>query len=96
MIKVIGLIALKDTAAFDQYRAQVGATVARYGGVVNFRGRLVATYWNELPCPDFNAFVELEFADLSAAQRWADSPEYQALVPIRQKAMDLTLLGMGE
>ena len=90
-IKLIGLIRLKDPAAFEIYRGQVGATVEAYKGTVTTRGSHAKTYWNELPCGEFNAFVELTFPTSDDADRWANSPEYQALLPIRSTAMDLTL-----
>lgn len=90
-IKIIGLIRLKDTNAFETYRNQVGATVERYKGAVTARGACDHIYWNELPCGEFNAYVELNFPTSADADRWANSPEYQAIVPIREQAMDLTL-----
>lgn len=90
-IKIIGLIRLKDSAAFEIYRSQVGATVERYNGSIAARGPVDKTYWNELPCGAFNAFVELAFPSAEDADRWANSPEYQAIVPVRGLAMDLTL-----
>lgn len=90
-VKIIGLIHLKDPAAFEIYRSQVGATVETYQGSVVARGAVGKTYWNELPCGEFTAFVELQFPSATDADRWAASPEYQALVPVRAQAMDLTL-----
>jgi uncharacterized protein (DUF1330 family) len=94
--KIIGLIRLKDQTAFETYRSQVGATVERYNGAVVARGACDKFYWNELACGDFNAFVELRFPSPEDADRWADSPEYQAIVPIRNEAMDLTLFRIND
>ena len=90
-VKIIGLIRLKDPAAFETYRSQVGATVEKYRGTVIARGTAGKTYWNELPCGDFTAFVELQFPSATDADRWAASAEYQALVPVRREAMALSL-----
>lgn len=90
-VKIIGLIRLKDPAAFEIYRSQVGATVEKYKGSVVARGTAGKTYWNELPCGEFTAFVELQFPSPSDADRWAASLEYQAIVPVRTQGMDLTL-----
>ena len=95
-VKIIGLIRMKDPAAFEIYRSQVGATVEKYQGSVVARGTSVKTYWNELPCGEFTAFVELQFPSEVDADRWAASPEYQALVPVRSQAMSLTLFRVGE
>lgn len=90
-VKIIGLIRLKDAIAFETYRSQVGATVARYQGTVAARGKVTHLYWDQLPTGGFGAFVELQFPSADAAARWAESPEYQALLAVRAQAMDLTL-----
>ncbi len=90
-VKIIGMIWLKDLQAFEVYRSQVGATVERYEGSIVCRGTVDKTYWNELPCGEFSAFVELSFPSAEHADRWAASPEYQSIVAVRQEAMDLTL-----
>ncbi len=89
--KIIGLIRLKDPSAFEIYRGQVGATVERHNGSVAGRGNCDKFYWNELGGSEFNAYVELNFPSPEDADRWACSPEYQAIVPIRNEAMALTL-----
>lgn len=94
-IKVIGLIELTDQAAFEQYRSQVGKTVEQYGGSIQNRGTITEVFWNELGCTPFSAYVELAFPKQEDAHAWAHSPEYQALVGIRSKAMKLTLFGVS-
>jgi uncharacterized protein (DUF1330 family) len=93
-IRVVGLIKLQDMAAFDVYRAQVGATIERFGGTICRRGEPFAMPWNELNCDSFDAYVELEFPDEAAALAWSGSAEYLALVPVRSKAMKLTLFAV--
>ena len=95
MIKVIGLMELTDQNAFAQYRAQVSNTVEQYKGVIKHRGEIKELFWNELGCSSFSAFVELEFPSIEDANLWANSPEYQSLVPIRSKAMKLTLFSIS-
>ena len=94
-IKVIGLIQLNDLKAFEGYRAQVGDTVALYQGTITSRGSFNTFLWNELHCDSFSAFVELEFPSLADSQAWASSPEYQNLLPVRTKAMKLTLFSIS-
>lgn len=90
-VKVIGLIKLANPAAFEVYRGQVVATVERYQGTVVARGSSLGMVWNELHCGTFDTFVEIHFPTKTLAETWATSPEYQALLPIRQEAMQLTL-----
>lgn len=94
-IKVIGLIQLNDLEAFEEYRSQVGDTVALYQGKIASRGSFNTFLWNELECGAFSAFVELEFPDLEHSHSWANSPEYQSLLPIRIQAMKLTLFSVS-
>jgi uncharacterized protein (DUF1330 family) len=93
-VKVIGLIELTDQNAFEQYRSRVGQTVALYKGSIQNRGSVSEIFWNELNCARFNAFVELTFPSPEDAKAWAHSPEYQALVTIRNTAMKLTLFAV--
>lgn len=95
MVKVIGLIELKDQGAFEQYRSQVGHTVELYKGSIRSRGEVAELFWNELDCETFSAFVELEFSNVQDAHAWASSPEYRSLVTIRSKAMKLTLFSVA-
>ena len=94
-IKVIGLIQLLDAEAFEIYRSQVGATVEKFGGTIAFRGNHLDTFWNELGCGSFNACVELEFPSRDVAVEWAASDDYQRLLPVRNKAMAVTLFSVG-
>jgi uncharacterized protein (DUF1330 family) len=93
-VKVIGLIALKNPVAFDRYRSQVGQTIAQYGGTVVFRGARTDWFWNDLDCAAFDACVEIDFPTREDAQKWANSPEYAALLAVRSEAMTLTLFGV--
>ncbi|NDF99702.1 MAG: DUF1330 domain-containing protein [Chitinophagia bacterium] len=93
-MKVIGLIKILDLDAFEAYRSQVGDTVARYSGSVEFRGEKKFMPWNELGCQDFDACVILSFPTPDLAQRWAVSPEYASLLSVRGRAMTLTLFGV--
>ena len=94
MVKVIGLMELADQEAFAEYRSQVSQTVALYNGAIKNRGSVNDLFWNELGSAPFNTFVELEFPTAQDAHAWANSTEYQQLVPIRSKAMKLTLFSV--
>jgi uncharacterized protein (DUF1330 family) len=93
--KVIGLMDLTDPSAFEEYRKQVGETVALYQGRIEARGVITEIFWNELQCMPCSTYVELHFPNKEDAHAWAHSPQYQSLVPIRNQAMKLTLLGIA-
>ena len=85
----VGQIRVKDAAAWEQYRGQVGATLIRYGGEVMFRGSLQQVFSG---AGDHDSVVALRFESLQAAKRWHDSPEYQALIPIRDQGAEVALM----
>ena len=85
----IGRIRVTDAAAWETYRGKVGATIGQYGGEVLFRGALQHAFSG---CVDHDNVVALRFENMEAAKRWHDSPEYQALVPIRDQGAEVTLV----
>jgi uncharacterized protein (DUF1330 family) len=85
----VGHIHVKNAAAWEVYRSQVGATIAQYGGQLLFRGQQQRVFSGKMPHENV---VALQFESLEAANRWHESPEYQALLPIREKAADVTLV----
>ncbi len=84
----VGRIRVKDAVLWEQYRGRVGATIVQYGGEILFRGSMRQPLSGEA---GHDSVVALRFADLDAAKRWHDSPEYQALVPLRDSGADVTL-----
>lgn len=78
-----GNISIHDMALYEQYRAQVPAIIAKYGGRYLVRGGTV-----EVVEGDVNAQrqVILEFPDMAALKAFYTSTEYAPLIAIRQKA----------
>ena len=91
MCTVIGLLKTKDSAAFEIYKAGVPATLPPYQGEVIGRGAFAETFANEREMPEVDAVALLQFPSLEQAKRWANGPEYQALIPVRNQAIELTL-----
>ena len=85
----VGQIRVKDAAAWESYRRHVGATVAQYGGEVLFRAAIERVFNGR---GEHDSVVALRFTDIEAAKRWHDSPQYQALVPLRDQGADVTLV----
>jgi uncharacterized protein (DUF1330 family) len=76
-------IDIHDPAGLEEYRKQVPATVAKYGGRFIVRGGTFETLegsWQP------KRLVLLEFPDVEAARRWYDSDEYRPLKAMRLKA----------
>lgn len=85
----VGLIHVRDEVHWEHYVSQVGETIAQYGGRVIFRGtqkKVMAGALHE------EKVVTLQFADVAAALRWHESPEYQRLILIRDAGADVTLV----
>ena len=85
----VGRIRIKDAAAWELYRSQVGATIAQFGGEVMFRGGLQQVLSG---AGDHDSVVAIRFENIEAAKRWHDSPEYQSLVPVREQGAEVSLV----
>ena len=85
----VGHIRVKNAEAWAQYQSRVGATIAQYGGELLFRGEQQRLFSGAM---SHEKVVALQFENIDAANRWHDSPEYQALIPIRERAADVTLV----
>jgi len=80
---LIANIDVTDPALFEQYRAQVPAVIAQYGGKYAVRGGAVETVEGSAP---FKRLVVLEFASMAALKAFYSSPEYAPLIALRQKS----------
>jgi len=69
-----------DPAGFEEYRKQVPATVARYGGKFLVRGGQVPTLEGDWKA---KRMVVTEFPNIEQARRWYDSEEYRAFKALR-------------
>jgi len=85
----IGHITVKDPAKWAEYRSQVPGTLAPWGAELLLRGKLAKVFSGTYAHTDT---VAIRFPDLAAAQGWHGSAAYQALIPLRQQAADVTLL----
>lgn len=80
---VIAEVDVTDAAAYEDYRKQVPAVVAKYGGKFVVRGGKVETLegsWSP------KRIVVLEFPSVEQAQKWYRSSEYAPLIALRQRA----------
>ena len=76
-------VEVTDPAGFEEYKQQVPATLARYGGRYLVRGGHTETLegsWRP------KRVVILEFPDRAAAKAWWSSQEYAALKALRQRS----------
>jgi uncharacterized protein (DUF1330 family) len=86
---VIANVSVEDVAAYEPYRDQVPAIINRYGGRYLVRGGAIEVREGE---PGIARLVILEFPSVEAARSFYDSPEYQAILPIRLDTANSTLV----
>jgi uncharacterized protein (DUF1330 family) len=80
---IIAEIEVTDPQAYEKYRARTPEAVARHGGRFIVRGGKALLLEGG---PEPARLVILEFADMEAAKRFYDSPDYREILPLRQQA----------
>lgn len=80
---VFANIEVTDPVLYEEYRKGVPATIAQYGGRFVARGGAVEGLEGGY-AP--KRVVILEFPSVERAKAWWDSPEYQPLRVLRQRA----------
>ena len=86
---IIAWLTVKDPEKMDAYRADVSATVKKYGGSYVFSGRGVEALEGDWTA---HGMTILEFPTQDDARRWYESPEYAPLIAVREAAADGCLL----
>lgn len=87
---VIGHITVKDPEKWDEYRSRVPGTLAPWGAELILRRKLASVLAGEHAHTNT---VVIRFPDKGALDGWHASPDYQALIPLRNQAADMVLLG---
>ncbi len=90
---VIGHVRVKDAHKWAEYRRRVPATFQAWDGELVMRGERAAVLAGEHDATDV---VVLRFPNIQAAHGWHDSPEYQALIPLREEGADVMLISFEE
>jgi uncharacterized protein (DUF1330 family) len=80
---LIADVEVTDGQAYQAYREQVPAVIAAYGGRYLVRGGAVRRLEGD---GALHRLVVLEFPDMAKLTAFYESPEYQRLAPLRQKA----------
>ena len=76
---------IKDAEGFRTYSQKAPATVSQYGGKFMVRGPKPESLKGDAPK---GPFLVLAFDSADQARKWAASPEYAALLPLRDQAAD--------
>lgn len=86
---VIANVSVEDAAAYEGYRSKTAAIIEQYGGRILVRGGAIEVREGD---PGISRLVILEFPSVDAARTFYDSPEYQAILPIRFDTANSTLI----
>jgi len=76
---------VKDAESFRTYGQRAPATVTQYGGKFLVRGAKPENLKGDMPQ---GPFLVLAFESADQARKWANSPEYTALIPLRDQGAD--------
>ena len=82
-------VQVKDPEKLKVYVSQVGATIAAHGGKMAARGKVAKQLAGEVKHQIEAVF---EFPSADAIDTWYGSDAYQALIPNRDEAADVTIV----
>jgi uncharacterized protein (DUF1330 family) len=80
---LIAEIEISDPETYDKYKARTPGVIEQYGGRFIVRGGKAQQLEGER---EPGRLVVIEFPDVAAARRFYDSPEYRAIIGLRQRA----------
>jgi uncharacterized protein (DUF1330 family) len=83
---VVVLAKIKNPEKLAEYSKAAGPIVAQYGGKFTTRAPIVESLTKNA---EFNRFVMIEFPNPDAPRTWYNSPEYQALIPLRDEGAEM-------
>ena len=79
---VVAEVDVTDQATFQKYAEKAPGTIAQYGGHYVIRGGKSDSIEGDAP----KRFVVIRFDSVEKAKAWEDSPEYDAIKPIRHSS----------
>ncbi len=85
---VVTIKKINDLEAFREYAVQAQPLVERHGGRYVAVDKTPAVRSGEWP---YVRTIIVAYPNFAAAQKFYDSPEYQAIVPIRMRAIDANI-----
>lgn len=86
---VVTIQQVKDFDAFRDYAVKVAPIIERHGGKYVAVDKTPDVRDGSWP---FVRTVIVAYSNYAAAKSWYDSPEYQAIIPIRKRAIDANIV----
>ena len=87
---MVAEIEVEDAEAYEAYKANVGATLVKFGGKFLSRGGKSTIFEGEWR----SRMVLIEFPDMPSLEAWYSSPEYAPLLAIRLGSSTARLIGL--
>jgi uncharacterized protein (DUF1330 family) len=87
---LIGHMTVKDEEKWVAYRSQVPDTLTDWGAEIVFRGKCNSVLYGH---HEYSNTVIIRFPHMAALKGWYQSPDYQALIPLRNQGADMVLIG---
>ncbi len=84
----IAQVRIKDPEKFQAYAGSVGETFKPHGGELLLRGKAEGVLAGEL---NHDAVGIIRFPSQESLTAWHESDAYQALIPLRQEAAEMTI-----
>jgi uncharacterized protein (DUF1330 family) len=86
---IVTIREIKDQSAFDEYASKVKPVIESFGGRYVAVERDAITKSGDWP---YVRTVVVEFPSLARAKEWYTSRQYQALIPVRERAIDINFV----
>jgi uncharacterized protein (DUF1330 family) len=88
---LIADVDVTDSAVFEEYKREVPATEAHYGGRYLGRGGITKVLEGDWQP---HRLVIVEFPDMASLMAWYDSPEYAPLKAIRERCATTRIIAL--
>ncbi len=89
----IATTTIKDSDKLQEYAGKAAQTFAAFGGKLLTRGKVESTLAGD---SNHQAAAIVSFLDMDTLNAWYQSKEYQALIPLRDEAANMTLVAYTE
>ncbi|MCH8113638.1 MAG: DUF1330 domain-containing protein [Proteobacteria bacterium] len=80
---------VKDPTKYGDYAQKAGASMKEFGGEIIVRGQVREVLAGGA---DHNGVGIVRFPDVKSLTDWYASPAYQAIIPLRDEAADMTIV----
>lgn len=84
----IALVSIKNPEKFQEYAKAAGPTFAAFNAKHITKGKNAGTLCG---ASSHQMAAIFEFPDVESAQNWYNSDAYQAIIPLRDEACDVTI-----